>query len=223
MHKQFREQAIKLRKDGKTYKEICGLLDVKIPKSTLSGWCKDIPLPSGYGKKLTAYKLFTLQKARKFAVIAIHKKIERKIERYREINRHLPDVIKSADTAKIALAMLYLGEGGKNVRHCLYFGNSDPLTIGLFLSLLRRVYKLDEKKFRCTVQCRADQNIQKLEHFWANITKIPLNQFYEARIDPRTVDKPSKKLEYKGVCRIDYFSADIVRELLEIPKIIMGL
>ena len=37
-----REKVIKLRKQGKTYNEIKVLLG--IPKSTLSGWLKDLPL-----------------------------------------------------------------------------------------------------------------------------------------------------------------------------------
>jgi len=66
----------------------------------------------------------------------------------------------------------------------------------------------------------ADQNIKKLEKFWSQVTKISLSQFYKARIDPRTIGKPSKKPNYKGVCRIDYFSADLFIELMQIPKII---
>ena len=88
------------------------------------------------------------------------------------------------------------------------------------MRLLRYCYNLDESKFRCTLLCRADQNIKKLEEFWSQITKIPLSQFYKARIDPRTIGKPSKKLNYKGVCRIDYFSTDIFIEMTQIPKII---
>ena len=100
------------------------------------------------------------------------------------------------------------------------FGNSDPSIISLFMSLLRYCYNIDESKFRCTLQCRADQNTKKLEKFWSQITKIPLSQFYKARVDPRTIDKPSKKLNYKGVCRIDYFSADLFIELKQIAEII---
>ncbi len=100
------------------------------------------------------------------------------------------------------------------------FGNSDPFIINLFVSLLRYCYSVDECKFRCTIQCRADQNIKELELFWSRVTKIPLLQFYKARVDPRTVNKPSKKKDYKGVCRIDYFSADLFFEIIKIPEII---
>ena len=101
-------------------------------------------------------------------------------------------------------------------------GNSEPLVIRLFLNLLRYCYNIDESKFRCTLQCRADQNIPKLEKFWSQITNIPLAQFYKARIDPRTIGKPSNNPNYKGVCRIDYFSGDIFMELKQIMSLILG-
>ncbi|PIR44326.1 hypothetical protein COV23_00575 [Candidatus Wolfebacteria bacterium CG10_big_fil_rev_8_21_14_0_10_31_9] len=100
------------------------------------------------------------------------------------------------------------------------FGNSDPNIIYLFLKLLRYCYDIDENKFRCTLQDRADQNIKKLEKFWRLVTKIPKKQFYKARIDPRTIGKISKKPEYKGVCVIDYFSADILNEFKKIVEVI---
>jgi len=52
------------------------------------------------------------------------------------------------------------------------------------------------------------------------ITKIPKSQFYKARIDKRTIDKPTKKVNYKGVCRIDYFSSDIRIELDQVIEVI---
>lgn len=85
---------------------------------------------------------------------------------------------------------------------------------------MKKCYKIDEKKFRCTILCRNDQNIKNLENFWVKVTKIPKSQFYKTRIDPRTIGKPSQKLDYKGVCVIDYFSADLFLDLMQIPKII---
>ena len=80
---------------------------------------------------------------------------------------HLSDEIQKKNTAKIAFAMLYLGEGAKKTRGSLMFGNSDPLVIRLYLNLLRSCYRIDENKFRCTLQCRADQDVKKLEKFWS--------------------------------------------------------
>jgi hypothetical protein len=52
---------------------------------------------------------------------------------------------------------------------------------------------IDEKKFRCTVQCRADQNSEALISFWSTTTLIPQNQFYRLRIDKRIIGMPTKK------------------------------
>jgi phage-related protein len=115
--------------------------------------------------------------------------------------------------------MLYWCEGSKSGKGALTFGNSDPKIIELFLRLLRQVYNIDENKLRCTVQCRYGQNTLELERFWRKITGIPKDKFYPTVIDERTKGKPLKKKNYKGVCRIDCFSANIYHELMTIPKV----
>ncbi len=86
------------------------------------------------------------------------------------------------------------------------------------MSLLRSAFIVDEGKFRVTVQCRADQDINVLTAFWSKCTKVPAPQFYKAQVDRRTINKPTKMPDYKGVCRIDYFSSDVDLELRHIAK-----
>lgn len=155
------------------------------------------------------------------ALIINRKKRTKYLKSIIDRNKNLASILNINKTAKVALAMLYLGEGSKKIkRGSLTFGNSDPFIVDLLLNLIRKCYNINEKKFRCTVLCRADQNIDKLENFWHKITKIPKSQFYKTRIDPRTIGKPSRNLNYMGVCKIDYFSADIFLDLMYIPKII---
>lgn len=135
-------------------------------------------------------------------------------------NRLLPNLLRNRNVAKLVLVSLFLGEGSKNTHGSLVFGNSNPKIISLFLKLLRFCYVVDENKFRCTLQCRADQKIDLLNKFWSKITKIPLKQFYAARIDPRSIGKMSHKKDYRGVCRIDYFSANIFNELTVIANML---
>ena len=216
----LKEKARSLRKQGKTYSKITKELGVIIPKSTLSYWCRDVKLPDWYEKKIKKMNLKIAEKGRAIALIVNRAKRERYLKSITDRNKYLAGSLKNKDTAKIAIAMLYLGEGSKTQKGSLIFGNSSPFIISLFLYLLRYCYDIDEKKFRCTLQCRADQNIKGLEKFWSQITKISLSQFYKARVDSRTIGKPSKKLDYKGVCRIDYFSSDVFLDLMSISKII---
>ena len=215
----LKSRAIKLRGAGKTYSEIQSTLNTNIPKSTLSYWCKDIKLSRKSQARIGKLVINNAKKGLKMALSVNRAKRKGYLRSVLNRNKHLAAALKDKDTAKIVLAVLYLGEGGKNRKGSLLFGNSDPFIISLFLYLLRYCYDIDESKFRCTLQCRADQNIKKLEQFWSKITKIPLSQFYKARIDPRTIGKKSRKKDYKGVCRIDYFSADLFLELMSIPKI----
>ncbi len=154
------------------------------------------------------------------ALRTLKEKREKHLLNIRNGVAHLPQVLENFNVQKITLATLYMGEGGKTRRSSLMFGNSDPLLIRMFLELLRHCYKIEETKFRCTVQCRADQDTRQLERFWAQTTGIPFTQFYKTRIDPRTIGKPSRKLDYKGVCRIEYFSADLYNELKIIASVL---
>lgn len=216
----LREKVRKLRGQGKTYTEIKKILKTNIPKGTLSYWCKGIILPSFYHKKIELLNKKNRAVGRKIAIMVNRIKREKYISEVRNRIKHLPVKLKEKDTAKIALAMLFWGEGSKANKGSLMLGNSDPMVIRLFLSLLRYCYDIDEAKFRCTLQCRADQDIKKLEKFWSQVAKIPFPQFYKAKIDPRTIGRPTKKINYKGVCRIDYFSGDIFMELMQIIDVV---
>ena len=77
------------------------------------------------------------------------------------------------------------------------------------MELIKKCFQFDLEKVRCTVQCRADQNTDDLVKFWMSHTKIPKRLFYKAKIDPRTIGKPTLKKDYKGVLRVDYFDSNV--------------
>jgi hypothetical protein len=218
---QFKERAIALRRDGKTYTEIQSLIGVNIPPSTLCTW---------FGKTLFSSRekerifLNGKERIRTGVVKAAETKILHRREHFENIrlsNLYLKDVFSDKDVAKVGLTMLYLCEGSKRRKSSLYFGNSDPGIIQLFLRLFRDCYIVDERKFRGTVQCRADQDTEKLMRFWSETTLIPPNQFFHPQIDKRTIGIPTRKANYRGVCRIDYFSAAIYNELMVIGELLL--
>lgn len=218
----YKEHTIKLRKQGKTYSEIKKILKKEIPKSTLSNWCNSIPLSKSQKLRIKKIADKNIQIGRIKALVTNKLKRENYLKSVDKRIEGISNIIKNKNVKKIIASILYLGEGSKN-RGFLVLGNSNPDIIKLFLYLLRNNYLIDESKFRCTIQCRADQNTLKLENFWSKITQIPLRQFYKTRIDLRTLGKPSKKIDYKGVCRIEYFSADLFIELTKIGELICKL
>lgn len=216
----IRNQAVDLRRTGHTYKEIENILEIRIPKPTMYHWFRGIELTTGGAHRLKSIQSTSLKRAQEASVLS--KAVRRKayLEEKESRNAPLLRELSSESVQKITLAILYLAEGSKSKSGQMTFGNSDPGIICLFLSLLRETYPVDEKKFRCTLQARDDQNIQGLELFWSKVTGIPLTQFYKARIDPRSVGKVSRKREYKGVCRINYFSADLLYELMVVGSML---
>ena len=215
------QEAKELRSKGQTYTEIRDALGLKIPKSTLHSWFKDVLLPKEYNNKISKLNIEHLKKAR---LIGIEKsKIKRQefLRRLDKINLKTARLIHNHETAKIALAMLCLGEASKyKSSRSFSLGSTDQRIIIIFLTLLKKGFNFKQIKVRCTVQCRADQNIEELEKFWLDITKIPKTQFYKAQIDPRTVGKLTVKKNYKGVLRIDYLDVKVQLELESLANLV---
>lgn len=210
----FKNKAVALRKQGKTYSEIKSLIP-HVSKSTLSYWLSGLELSSPQKERLSKNINRKLIKARTRAILVQKNKRDKYFYNIENDNLGFIDLLNNnKEVAKLVLAALYLGEGTKSMRGSLRLGNSDPGIINLFLKLLRSCYVINESKFRATVLCRADQDIKSLERFWVKASGINKRQFYKARIDARTIGKPSRKLDYKGVFVIDYFSASIFHDLL---------
>ncbi len=213
----------KLRSEGKTYGEIQKILNVHIPKSSLSWQCKDVLLPKGYRERIDILNLEGLSKGRRIAVEMNKIKHEEFLKFIRKINIPIAKEIHSTPTAKVALAMLCLGEASKynpKTRRTFSLGNTDPRIILLFLGLLRQCFSFNLEKVRATVQCRADQDPIVLKRYWQEVTKIPERLFYKPLIDPRTKGKPTKRIDYHGVLRIDYFDTKLQLELESLADLI---
>lgn len=215
------QEAIKLRSEGQTYTEIRHRLNLKIPKGTLHSWFKNIVLPKDYYGKIAKLNRDHLKKARLIAVAANKIKRQEFLSGLDKINLPLIDLIYNHETAKIALAMLCLGEASKyKSTRSFSLGSSDPRIIIIFISLLKACFDFKLEKVRCTVQCRADQDVKSLERYWMGITEIPKSLFYKAQIDPRTVGKPTKKENYKGVLKIDYLDIKVQLELESLANLV---
>ncbi len=219
----LKSKAQKLHGKGKTYTEIQTILGKKIPKSTLSYWCKNIALPQWYNKKIQNLKYLNLSRAQKMAWLANKAKQETILKDIYAKNYHLSKKVNDKDTAKMLLAMLYLGEGSKRKAHRgLRLGNSDPSVVQLYLKLLKHCFGILPKIMKCQIIYRADQNLTELKRYWSGITHIPFKNFYTTAFDPRTKGKPTLQKNYKGVCVISCAGADRQLELETIPKIILN-
>lgn len=214
-------RACDLRKKGKTYSEIRRILGIQVPQATLSYWLSDIVLHKKHKKRIAAINSRNLADGRK---IRLKQRKALKKRDFCALKDEFCEPIRTLtiQQRKLLLAILYLGEGGKlpRSRAGVMLGNSDPKVIKIFLNLMRSAYPINESKFRCTIQCRADQNVENLEKFWSKVARVPRRNFLKAQIDKRTIGRPTRKKEYLGVLRIDYYSANIFHEIMSLADIL---
>lgn len=207
-----------LRVKGYSYSEISEALS--IPRPTIATWCKDVTL-SVQGRKRLQSRIDSMRKVARAGAVRRHHELRQMrkngaAERVAKSHTALKDPL----SRMLILGALYLAEGTKGDRGALTFCNSDPQIIYLFLTLLRESCSIDESRFRCTVQGRVGQDFERLERFWSHWTHIPHSQFYASRSDMRSSGQKLRKLDYKGVCRIDYLSADVLYEMQAIGRML---
>ena len=143
----FKNRAIELRRKGKSIKEIEKTL--KIARSTLSGWLKEIKLTDKQRQRLDKNWQNALIKARKKAAIW-HR--DQKKERLLEAKKQAESVLSKIDTKnkyilELALSMLYLGEGDKTQQTSM--GSSNPIILRFFITYLHNLYDIKREDLKC--------------------------------------------------------------------------
>jgi hypothetical protein len=107
--------------------------------------------------------------------------------------------------------MLYWCEGNKSVRDGISFTNSDPKLVKTFVSLLRKVFPLDEKKFRVCMHLHPYHNERRQKKFWSAITGVPTEQFTRPYLKPAS--KKYQKEGYQGCIRVQYHDSRLTYKL----------
>jgi len=213
MNISIKEKAKYLRKKGYSLSEISS--KTGLSKSTIQSWVKDIKLTKIQRSRLES----KAERCGKNGLVKAQAVNKRKIEEWKNKISNRADKFKSildvkSEAAKLLCGVLYLCEGAKYpaTKH-LVFGNSDPRMIKTFLALLRKNFDIDEKKFRCRIMHRHDQDGKTLNRYWSTLTRIPTKQFYNSYFDKRTKGKKTKFKDYKGICALMYLSVDLQYEI----------
>lgn len=211
----LKPKAIKLRRQGKSIVVIEKALG--IPRSTLSGWFKNLKLTPKQKLRLTRNLEISLINSRKKAVIWHNTQKRLRMEKAeKQALASLKNIdISSRETLELALAMLYLGEGLK--KRSTGMGNSDPLILKFFLVVINKMFGIDKTKMRYDLHLRADQNPVEIKKYWSNELKAPINRFTQVSVDKRTIGKPTYS-NYKGVCIIDCSNVAIQRKLVYLSR-----
>lgn len=220
----LRAEAQHFRASGSTYQEIQLRLPAAVPKATIYSWCRDIATPVWYEEKMRQLNKLHNARARAAAVESKRRDRTQTIERMRSAVRSLigSDPINTR-LLMIALAMLYLGEGGKRAGSAMALGSSDPKIMQLYIILLSRCYGISPGDLKARICFRADQDLAELQRFWSSVTHIPIENFYRSKPDPRTIGHPTLKTNYRGVCALYGGSARMKIELAILAEELLSL
>ncbi len=211
-----KEEALRLRRRGLSIRKIEHRLG--IPRSTLSGWFKNIVLSKKQRNKLFREWKQALIKARKKAVLWHNGQKRQRVEEARRQAAYVLGNLNVDDRfqLELALAILYLGEGGK-VAEDTSLGSSDPLILKFFITCLKKLYSFDIRKIRCFLHLRADQNQEKMKRYWSRELGVSRKNFKKVSIDKRTIGSKTYP-HYKGVCVLYCGHVGIKRRLLYLSR-----
>jgi hypothetical protein len=207
---EYKEAAISLRKTGMSMTVIERKLG--IPRSTLSGWFKSVPLTEEQRISLMKNKQDGWKVARQNAVIA-HKaaKLKRLEAAKLEAEAVLEKIDMSKEVLDLAFAMLYLGEGAKG--DATSIASSDPKILRFVIKVLIINYSLRPEDIRCDLHLRWDQNGEELKQFWSKELSIPIDRFKYVAYDKRSAGRATYE-HYKGVCVLVCGNVAIQRKLM---------
>lgn len=200
------QEAKKLRAQGHSLSEIHR--ELKVSKSSVSLWVKNVKL-SPTAQQIIREK-FTRGQLRSQAVL--RQKQQNRLDQIRkEVLKDFSKFRNSRVNQLLICALLYWCEGNKSIHDGISFTNSDPALIKTFVSLLRMVFSLNEKKFRVCMHLHPYHDEKKQKKFWSDITGIPPEQFTKPYL--KIGSKKYQKEGYQGCIRVRYQDSTLTHKL----------
>jgi len=190
-YRQLHTRAEKLRKQGLSYKEIHK--QVPVSKSSLSLWCRDIPLSKKQIERLGKRYDTQLRGAK-----ANQKKSKERKQAVRQYA--INEISKPNDEMlKIAGALLYWAEGCKTVNTAI--ANSDPAFIVFFVKWFEQILDIKPEQLVAHLHLHKGQSDKKEKKFWSELTGIPIDNFGKTFYKPIGTGHRKNTL-YHGTVRI---------------------
>lgn len=170
-----KNQALKLRHQGKSMKEIAET--VKVSKGTVSLWCRDIQLTPAQIKKLYSRRLECGYEGRmKGARMQYERRLQRIADGKSDGLKRLKELSKR--DLLIAGIALYWGEGSKKTRNVKVV-NSDPEVIKFAIVWFKKVWNIQDERFAFYIGINEihRKRVKQVEKYWSGVTGFPLEQF----------------------------------------------
>ncbi|MEK7128628.1 MAG: helix-turn-helix domain-containing protein [Patescibacteria group bacterium] len=184
-------QALELRKQGKTYREIQNLLGMS--RSTLCEWFQNEEWSKHIKKsnvniqiKISVERLKKLHDGRKIMLEKKYKQVEE--DAVREFGLYKNDPLFMAGL------MVYAGEGDKASRYNIKLANSEFYLHLVFIKFSERFLKTEREKIKVWLLLYPDHNIEKSLNIWSEKLNIKKSNFYKSQVIMGK--EKTKKLQY---------------------------
>lgn len=189
-----KEQAEKLRLKGVSYGQISKKL--KIPKSTLSLWLKDIPLSPEDKQRLYTKQVQMITSGN-------HSQKQRREKEVSIIVKNAELEIKKPITEeayRLFGSALYWAEGSKT--KMFQMTNSDPYLILFWVKWVEKIFKVPPYKLTARLNIYPQQSEKQIKKFWSDLTGIPVKKFGKSYVKPLSSNYKKNNLYY-GTMRIE--------------------
>jgi len=211
-----KNKAIELRRKGSSIKDIAKR--IKIAKSTVSLWCRDIELTSEQIERLCQKRIKGGYPGR---IKGARMQYERRIKKIKKYNKEGIKQVGKLSNRDLLIAglALYWGEGSKKTRS-VSLSNSDPKIIKFAIKFLKRIFNIDKNRLSAYIGINQlhESRVEEVENYWSKITGIPREQFTKT-----TLIKAKNKKNYSNFS-VHYGTITIkVRKSSDLYYRIMGL
>ena len=172
-----KDQAIKLRREGLSYREI--LARIPVAKSTLSLWLRSVHLAKQQKQRLTEKRLAAVYRG-------AEAKRRQRIELTKVIKNAAIKDIKKITKRELWLMgiMLYWAEGSKEKSYRapsagVIFSNSDPAMISLYLRWIQEILKIPNEDiiFAIYIHENCKERVPQAKQYWSQVTGFGRENF----------------------------------------------
>lgn len=191
-HWSLKEKACELRKQGLSYNEI--LQEIRVSKSSISLWCRDVPLTKAQRKRLQEKRPQGMN-----GIIAIQKYFWRKRCEAFDVGRALTRRFYN-DPIFVGGLMLYWAEGSKSSSGA-EIANSDDRVIRFMVAWFEKFFGYQPESLRIHMHLHSGQNEESMKEYWSQITGVPLMNFQKSFVKPEGSGY-RKKILYHGTIKL---------------------
>lgn len=210
-----RIRACELRREGRSVKEIAGLLNVS--RASASIWIRDIELTEAQRNFLRERQIASGHRGR---MIGAEMNREKKRERIRSAQQQaISDIGDFSPSSLFFTGLgLYWGEGSKAGKGNAMISNSDPRVILVSIRWFTECLGVERSRFRPRIAINHlhKDRVDIVEEFWSKTLNLPLEQFSKTILLPQKNVKVYENHDvYYGVMALRVArSADIKYRIL---------